>query len=250
MEASTIHHRLDLVVQLVDTTTGVTVEEQNVQFFVDDKQCWPISRGGGNFVFINTGRRDNTLTIKVSGYEDVTIDVVYDKLDSVMPLKQVFLIPSEKLAKGEHLCSLTGTLQGLEEIEAVSLSKSNLSFSEFNEKKCLLKLFLARGRLSMENVHYGLISENGSHYEHFEVAEELPPNTVKLKEPLKETFTVNSPIARVIFGSVSPDGSYLLRVRDDADNLKYLVCYRINGEERFQIVDFHQCRENELQTEV
>lgn len=245
-EASTIHHRLDLVIQLVDTTTGAAVEEQDVRFFIEGKQCWPIPRGGGNFVFINTGRGDNTLTLKVYGYEDAVIDVQYEKLDKVVPLKQVFLIPSEKLAKGERLCSLTGTLQGLEKIEAVSLSQSNLCYSEFNEKKCMLKLFLARGRLSMENVHYGLISEDRAHYEHFEVVEEVPPNMVKLKEPLKETFTVNSPIARVVFGNVSPDGSYLLRVRDDALVVEYLVRYRVNGEDRFQVVDFHQCMENEL----
>lgn len=247
MEASTIHHRLDLVLQLVDTTTGATTDERDVQFYIDGRQCWPIPRGGGNFVFINTGRRDSTLTMKVYGYEDVTVNVQYDKLDTVVPLKQVFLIPSEKLAKGDRLRSLTGNLQGLEEIEAVSLSQSNLCYSEFNEKKCMLKLFLARGRLSMENVHYGLISDDRSHYEHFEVAEEVPPNMVRLKSPLTETFTVNSPIARVVFGNVSPDGSYLLRVRDDAQTLEYLVRYRVNGEDRFQVVDFHQCRENELQ---
>ena len=224
MEASTIHHRLDLVIQLVDTTTGVAVEEPDVRFFIEGRQCWPIPRGGGNFVFINTGRRDSTLTMKVYGYETAVVDVQYEQLDNVMPLKQVFLIPSEKLAKGERLCSLTGTLQGLEEIEAVSLSQSNLCYSEFNEKKCLLKLFLARGRLSME----------------------VPPNMVKLKEPLTETFTVNSPIARVVFGDVSPDGSYLLRVRDDAQMVRYLVRYRVNGEYRFQTVDFHQCADNEL----
>lgn len=247
MEASTIHHRLDLVLQLVDTTTGSAVEEQDVRVFSDGKQCWPIPRGGGNFVFINTGRRDDTLTLKVFGYEDAVVDVQYEKLNEVVPLKQVFLIPSEKLAKGEKLCSLTGILPGLEEIEAVSLSQSNLCFSEFNERKCLMKLFLARGRLSMENVHYGLISEDRQHFEHFEVAEEMPPDMVRLKEPLTETFAVNSPISRVIFGRVSPDGSYLLRVRDDAEMLNYLVRYRVNGETRFQIVDFHQCGENELQ---
>ena len=200
------------------------MEEPDVRFFIEGRQCWPIPRGGGNFVFINTGRRDSTLTMKVYGYETAVVDVQYEQLDNVMPLKQVFLIPSEKLAKGERLCSLTGTLQGLEEIEAVSLSQSNLCYSEFNEKKCLLKLFLARGRLSME----------------------VPPNMVKLKEPLTETFTVNSPIARVVFGDVSPDGSYLLRVRDDAQMVRYLVRYRVNGEYRFQTVDFHQCADNEL----
>ncbi len=239
MEASTIHHKLDLVIQLVDTTTGVAVTEQNVHFLVDDAQIWPIQRGNGNFVFLNTGRRDFTLTMKVYGYEDAIVEIMYDKLDEVLPLKQVFLIPSEKLAKGSSLCSLTGTLQGLEEIEAVSLSQSNLTYSEFDARKCLLKLFLARGRLGMENVHYGIIHDDRTSYEHIEVAEELPPNTVRLKEPLKETFTVNSPIARVIFGKVSEGGTYLLRVRDDARTLEYLVRYRLRGEDHFKVVDFH-----------
>lgn len=247
MEVSTIHHKLDLVLQLVDTTTGKSVEEQDVRFFIEGKQCWPIPRGGGNFVFINTGRSDQTLTLKVFGYEDAVINVQYDKLDKVVPLLQVFLIPSENLAKGERLCSLTGTLQGLEEIEAVSLAQSNICFSEFNERKCLMKLFLAKGRLSMENVHYGLISSDGPHYEHFAVASEVPPDMVQLKEPLTETFPINSPISRVIFGNVSPDGSYLIRVRDSAEMLNYLVRYRVNGETHFQIVDFHHCVHNELQ---
>ena len=247
MEASTIHHRLDLVLQLVDTTTGNAVGEQDVRFFIEGSQCWPIPRGGGNFVFINTGRSDCTLTLKVFGYEDALVKVHYEKLDQVVPLLQVFLIPSEKLAKGERLCSLTGTLQGLEEIEAVSLAQSNICFSDFNERKCLMKLFLAKGRLSMENVHYGLISGDRASYEHFAVASEVPPDTVKLREPLTETFPVNSPISRVIFGNVSPDGSYLLRVRDNAEGLNYLVRYQVNGDVRFQTVDFHNCVCNELQ---
>lgn len=247
MEASTIHHRLDLVLQLVDTTTGNAVGEQDVRFFIEGRQCWPIPRGGGNFVFINTGRSDCTLTLKVFGYEDTLVTVQYEKLDQVVPLLQVFLIPSENLAKGERLCSLTGKLQGLEEIEAVSLGQSNICFSDFNERKCLMKLFLAKGRLSMEHVHYGLISGDRTHYEHFAVAEEVPPDTVKLREPLTETFPVNSPISRVIFGNVLPDGSYLLRVRDNAELLTYLVRYCVNGEIRFQIVDFHHCVCNELQ---
>ena len=247
MEASTIHHRLDLVLQLVDTTTGSPVEEQDVRFFIEGRQCWPIPRGGGNFVFINTGRSDNTLTLKVFGYEDAVVNVQYEKLDQVVPLLQVFLIPSEKLAKGERLCSLTGTLQGLEEIEAVSLAQSNICFSEYNERKGLVKLFLAKGRLSMEHVHYGLIGIDRTHYEHIAVAEAIPPDQIKLREPLTETFPVNSQISRVIFGNVSPDGSYLLRVRDSAEQLIYLVRYRVNGEIRFQTVDFHHCVDNELQ---
>ena len=243
---STIHYKLDLVIQLVDTTTGAAVEEPNVQFYEDGKPCRPIPRGNGNYVFINTGRSDHTLTLKVFGYEDCQVDVQYEKLDERVPLRQVFLIPSEKTARGERLLSLTGNLANLEEIEAVSLSQSNCFTSEFNEKKRLLKLFLAQGRLSMENVHYGLINEEQNRFEHFEVEQEVPPDMVRLKEPLQETFTVNAPISRVIFGKVSPDGSYLLRVRDNAKVQRYLVRYRVDGETKFQVVDFRQSVENEL----
>lgn len=243
---SIIHYKLDLVIQLVDATTGASVNEPNVQIYEDGKPCRPIPRGNGNFVFINTGRSDHMLTLKVFGYEECHVSVQYEKLDERVPLKQVFLIPSEKTAKGERLLSLTGSLANLEEVEAVSLSQSNCFTSDFNEKKRLLKLFLAQGRLSMENVHYGIISVEQDRYEHIEIEEEVPPDMVRLKEPLKEAFAVNAPISRVIFGKVSPDGSYLLRVRDNAKVQSYLVRYRVDGETKFQIVDLRQCVENEL----
>ena len=243
---SIIHYKLDLILQLVDATTGSSVDEQNVQIYSNGEPQTPISRGNGNFVFINTGRSDHTLTLRVFGYEDCQVNVQYEKLDERMPLMQVFLIPSENFAKGERLLSLSGNLPNLEEIEAVSLTQSNYFTSEFNERKLLLKLFLPQGRLSMGNVHYGLINEEQNRYEHIEIVDEVLPDTVRLKEPLQETFKVNAPISKVIFGKVSPDGSYLLRIRDNAKVQRYLVRYRVNGETRFQIVDFNQCRENEL----
>lgn len=246
MENAGIHFRLDLVLQLVDTTTGRAVTEQNVQYLADDETLKPIPRGNGTFVFINTGRRDRILTLKVAGYEPCQVEICYDMLDEAVPLKQVFLIPSENPPKGEALCSLTGQLSGLEELEAVSLSQSFFTISEFDERKRLMKLFVSQGRLIMENVHYGLLSQDRRRYEHFEVEEELPPNTVRIKKALEEPFSVNASISRVVFGTVSPDGSYLLRVRDSAKLLIWLVRYRVNGEYRFQTVDFHNCAENEL----
>lgn len=246
METTGIHFKLDLILQLVDTTTGRTVTEQNVRYFEEDESIKPIPRGNGTFVFINTGRKDRTLTLEVAGYETCQVRICYDALDEAVPLKQVFLIPSENTPKGERLCSLTGKLSGLEELEAISLSQSFVTISEFDERKRLMKLFVSQGRLMMENVHYGLISADRKSYEHFEVEEELPPNQVRLKKKLEEQFSVNAPISRVIFGSVSPDGSYLLRVRDNARVLVCLVRYRVNGEYLYQTVDFHNCAENEL----
>lgn len=182
----------------------------------------------------------------VYGYEPCQLEVHYDMLDAVMPLQQAFLIPLQQTLKGWAVCSLTGTLSGLEEIEAVSLTQSFFSIHTFDARKCLMKVFASQGRLAMEHVYYGLFCADRSRYERFAVAEEIFPDTVRLKEPLKEPFSVNAAISRVVFGTVSPDGHYLLRVRDDARLLNYLVRYRVNGEERFQTVDFHNCKENEL----
>ena len=58
MDASVIHQKLDLLIRLIDTTTGAVVEEKNVRFFKDGEAVRPIRRGSGNYVFLNTGRKD------------------------------------------------------------------------------------------------------------------------------------------------------------------------------------------------
>ena len=70
MEAFVIKARLDLLVSLVDTTTGATVNERNVSFLRDGQPVRPEYRGNGTYVFINTGREDFLMQIKVYGYEE------------------------------------------------------------------------------------------------------------------------------------------------------------------------------------
>ena len=63
MDASVISFQLDLLVRLIDTTTGAELEEQNVRFYRDEKQVRPVPRGSGNYVFMNCGREDGTLEV-------------------------------------------------------------------------------------------------------------------------------------------------------------------------------------------
>ena len=44
---------------------------------------------------------------------------------------------------------------------------------------------------------------------------------------------------RIIFGRVSEDGEYVLKVRDSGGNLTYLVRYEVGDEVRFQEIDFN-----------
>jgi len=44
---------------------------------------------------------------------------------------------------------------------------------------------------------------------------------------------------------VTPQGDYVLRVRDDASRLLYLVRYVVEGKENFKMVDFRRLEEKE-----
>ncbi|MCD8326448.1 MAG: hypothetical protein LUC90_07130 [Lachnospiraceae bacterium] len=244
MEASTIHHSLDLLIRLIDTTTGDMVDERNVRFWMDDNPVRPIPRGNGNYVFLNRGRKDTTLKIAVYGYETCSLAIRYQKLDSGMPVKEAFLIPSENAA-GQPVITLSGNLPGLESIQAVSLGSADCCISGFDERKRIMKLFKTH-RTGMDHIYYGLIHMNRQDYEPFEVIKELSENSVKISRPLAEPFTVNSPVARIVFGMVDQQGNYVLRVRDDRTHLIYLVRYEVRGTAEFRTVDMHRAEE-ELQ---
>lgn len=240
MDNATIYYKLDLVLRLVDTTTGAEVEEHNVRFRSDVSSLQPIPRGNGNYVFLNTGRDDFSLQVEAYGYEPCTVEIRYGELDSRLPIKEAFLIPSENATKGESVLTLSGHLSGLEKVEAVSFRTTQCCIHEFDERKRIMKVFQKGSRAALEDVYYGLIHMEEQSYEPFEVVKEVSTGSFKLKEPLKEPFSVNSPIARVIFGKVDPNGEYVLRVRDEAEKLLFLVRYVVKGEARFQVVDFHQ----------
>lgn len=239
METSKIRFRLDLLVRLLDTTTGAVVEERNVQFFKDGTLVRPIARGSGNYVFLNSGRKDGLLEVQVYGYDPGLVKIRYEALDEQMPIQEVFLIPSENTIRGQPVCTLSGRLQGIASIQAVSLNTTCCCISEFDERRRIMKLFGTHGS-GMDGIYYGLIHMDRQTYEPFTIVKEITKDAVKIEHPLEEPFSVNAPISRVIFGRVSADGEYVLRVRDDREHLLYLVRYVVGEETRFQIVDFHQ----------
>ncbi len=247
MEAAKICHKLSLAVMLYDTTTGLHVAERNCKFFFDEKPIQPLPRGGGSYIFLNLAQENKKMRVEVKGYEVAEVTVDYESLNPQMPILDMFLIPSENNPYGEQMIALTGQLPGIESIDAVLLSQSYCSSGEYNERERVMKILKKNG-LAMENVHYGLLNKNmqEGRYEYFRIEKVIPPSSIKLQEPLKEPFSSNSPIARIIFGQVRPDGTYLLRVRDQATVLKGIVRYVVGGESRFQSVDFHNLKDVKL----
>lgn len=245
MDASVICFKLDLLVRLIDTTTGVELEERNVRFYKGKKQVLPIPRGSGNYVFMNCGREDGELEIMAHGYEPCQVAVEYKKLDRQLPVKEVFLIPSESTAGLQPIITFSGQLPGLESVQAVNLGSTCCCISEFDERKRTMKLFKTH-RSGMDNIYYGLIHLDKQTYEPFVVEKELSESTIKISQPLEEPFLVNSPIARIIFGKTTPEGEYCLRVRDDAARLIHLVRYVVKGNVKFKVIDFHKLEEAKL----
>lgn len=240
MLASVLSARLDLLVRLIDTTTGALIDERNVLFMRNGEPVRPEARIPGTYVFINTGREDFLMRISVYGYEDCEIGIKYDTLDARMPVSNVFLMPSENTFKGESVISFSGTLPFLKTIEAVNISRPACMANEYDAKKNTLNVFASgQGHVEMSDIYYGMLLSDKSSYEKIEVTGSVGPLSVQLKEPLQEEFTSNSPIMRILFGSVSENGDYLLRVRDDSDVLQYLVRYEVKDEVRFQMVDFN-----------
>ncbi len=242
MDVSVIRRKLDLLVRLIDTTTGAEIEERNVRFFKDHQPVRPVYRGNGNYVFLNCKREDGFLDIMVHGFDPCREKVEYEKLDSQMPAAEAFLIPSESAAGPLPLITFQGKLPGVERVQAVSLGQAYCCISEFDERKRVMKLFKTH-RSGMDHIYYGLIHPDRQDFEPFAVEKEISGTSVKISQPLKEAFAVNSPIARIVFGRVTPEGDYVLRVRDDGTRLLYLVRYVVEGKVNFRTVDFHRLEE-------
>jgi hypothetical protein len=237
--ASVISAKLDLVVRLIDTTTGAIIDERNVLFMRDGEPCKPEPRGSGVYIFINTGREDFLMQIKVYGYDDFRKEVHYEELDERQPTVNVFLMPSENTSKGEEVLCLSGTLPFIKNIEAVNLNASLCLANEFDKKKKTMKVFRAGGSsVDLDDIYYGLLHTDKMNYEKIEVTGSAAPQSVILKEAIQEEFSSNSPIMRILFGSVDEDGHYVLKVRDNAKDIRYLVRYEVGDEVRFQTVDF------------
>ena len=238
----TIRVRIDLYVRLIDTTTGRAVNELNVQFLKDGYPTKPVYKGDGNFIFINTGRENGLMHIKAYGYEEIDVPINYEELGEVSPERDVFLIPSEDTKRGESVIGISGILPSLKTIDAVNLSRSLFSFSDYNVKKNEMTVFgfVAGKTVRFDDVYYGMTAPDEKSFDSFTVANQSGDNKAVLKEPLVGEAKPNRKIYRLLFGDVKKDGSFVFRVRDDAAVLNYLIRFTVGDDTYFRIIDFRQ----------
>jgi len=226
-----IHYKLDLIVRLVDTTTGKKVGQRQVVFKVENQIVPFLRRDEGVFVLLNHGRNNMVLEVSVVGYLSAKIEVNYEELSETFPEVEAPLIPEVSTSGFVDMLTLEGHCQGLTSIEAVSLKKSFGVVDSYQERKQSLRLYYTK---PLEESSYAVIHEQQMEFEEFRIKKRLDNLSVKLVNPLETPCRPEEKIARIVRGRVDSQGRYLLRVLDEGGGTEYLVRYVIDGKASFK----------------
>jgi hypothetical protein len=235
---SVIRHSLDLVIRLIDTTTGRALAGGQIELFRDGGRLH-FERREENLLLIDSGREDFDLLVKVAGFEERSTRVAYGALDEKLPALELHLIPGGRAGSGGAVLTLAGEYPGIGSIDAVRAGDAPALLREFDERRRLMKLFNPH-HLEMNSVFYGIVDPDGGSFEAIEIEKRLSESEYKLTRKLAKEFKNNAPVTRMVFGSVSEAGHYLLRVRDDSREAKWLVRCTADGKEAFYPIDFKQ----------
>lgn len=231
MAEAKIIFKLDLILHLVDTTTGLSVSHTQVTFHTHGMPVKFIKKEDGYYILLNYGRKDMQLEIAAEGYETTMIDVVYEHLQDNYPEIDISLIPLPDKYNHINLVTLEGVLEDIESIDAVPLNEYVAKVSDYSERKQVLKLFAAK---SMEEKEYAIVHEEQMEFEEFCIKTNIDKFTLKIQNPLQIVCKPDNKITRIVRGQVDKQGNYLLRVLEDAYGTEYLVRYVVKGTTKYK----------------
>ena len=182
--------KLSLALRLLDTTTGREITERDIRFLIDGEYVIPMVKEESVYVFVNLCKEDFLMQIKAFGYDQMDMQVNTTMLDPLLPMMDVFLMPSEKNHNGGDVLAITGTLSGLEYIEAINLNRPICIFHSEEKKKEVCKLNLLPlvpgGGVRLDCLKYALLGEADERYDCFTVKEQDSPTSVILKDNLQD----------------------------------------------------------------
>jgi hypothetical protein len=241
MPAAIIQYTLDLVLRLVDTTSGSLVAAQNLAAESGGKPLSFTHTEDGQLLFVNIGREDFSLTVRAKGYEEKIIDVRFGDLDKNPPALEIQMIPDESYRRNFQLKTISGTLRGITEVDAVKLGTHSCFAVEQDTRKRLLTISNPY-KLSLENVYYAALATDETSFEPFTVKKQNSDTVLKLEKALQKPFD-HAPVVRRVFGRLRGD-DYLLRVRDDYSDARWLLRTVSPAGERFEALDLGTPRED------
>ncbi len=235
-----ISYKLDLIISLVDTTNGRSVTENEVRFYRNGEVLQPARRGESTYILTNYGREDFELVTKARGFYPVTTKVSYELMNENEPLTIVYLIPDGRAMVNSSICEITGRIPRLSEIEAIGLKNPRCCINEYNARRQEMTVFQMEGSRYLEDVHYGILHAQEDTFEHIEIDKNIDARKTKLRYPLKEPFTVNAPVCRVIFGNVEKDGTYRIAMRKKFPENPAIIRYKKGDSWYYLKADFNE----------
>lgn len=229
-----ISHHLDLVLRLIDTTSGRNLSSAGAAVFVDGAPVPFGRKEGGLLVFQNLGKRRFSLRLAPLGWEALETEVDLDALPKGLPLLELHLLPQ---AGTEGFLCLEGCLPGVESLAAVRAGENACLIREFDARRRTMKIFNPH-HLDLDRVYYGLTDPDRGVWEPFRVTGMTDEATLRTDRVLETAFKNYFPVSPAVQGRTDGGGHYCLRLRDDGAEARWIVRWSVGGEAHFRTVDF------------
>lgn len=232
MIVSTFNFTLDLVVKLIDTTTGSAVDARQI-VFLERGEVLPLTwKAAGLYILMNHGKENMTLVVRAKGYEECIVNVDYALLDEREPTIEIPLIPLVDPMGYLNIKIITGNKKGLKSVAVVNTNDIFATVNLYSERKQAIKFINAR---ALDEEKFALISADQTSFEEFGFAKRIDPLNIKLKDPLVNPLVSPGQIvSRVIRGAVDDKGNYRIAVRINSSKDNFLVRYELEGDIPYQ----------------
>lgn len=238
MPGDIVSHRLDLMVRLSHAVTGNPIADGRAMFWRNQERLRLRMTNDANWVGVDIGRYDFVLGVNVRGFERAVVPVKYEILDQTLPTIEILLIPEQTEWNKLSLLTLEGSLNGIEELQAVPLKGVDLYMVSYQEETCTISLYnpyKKNLRLSL----YAVVDQKRQEFEIFTILKTLPDGVVKIDHGLKKSFNARSPLVHPVCGMVYEEGRYLIRLpkQNEDDRTTWILRYVVEGREYFQTTD-------------
>lgn len=231
-----ISYRLDMVVYLEDASTGDLIPSRNVEFRRDGRPQPAVNKEPGIFAFLNLDQDHFLMTVKASGYCEISFPVVCESRSNDIPLLHLSLVPGLDYPWQNQIHTISGTLKGIHTLEAIPWAGWQVRMRGYEKKTGTIRLFNPHGCL-LNPVYYGVIHQEKKTFEKISVRKQISPEEIQIAGSLTEPWEENSPVERIIAGRVEGD-RYLLQVRPDIT--AYLIRWSIKGKLYYRKLDMEQ----------
>ncbi|MCL1806958.1 MAG: hypothetical protein FWG31_04575 [Oscillospiraceae bacterium] len=225
---SVIEHKAALILQLYDAASGRVLTDM-AKFRINGIRAAPLRKDSGHHVFFGELPAEFTLEVEANTYQTRVLTVANPPEAEAFPVE---LLPSPSF----HSChTLEGGEKGLTAADMVRDGDNACLIRSFDERKRLLSLINPR-KLALDRPRYAAVDPEKKTYQPVTIVKHISEESVKLDCRLTAEKPEQFILTPVIPGFVSPDGTYILRIRD-AQAGRYIVRFAKGEKETFKVTE-------------